>query len=90
MRAGLSLVGGLPLLLIACERAAGVACGGDLTTAQQSLRESLGYTPRSSDEHRCSACQFFSAQGESACGRCAILNGSVHPDGRCSSWSARA
>ena len=58
--------------------------------ANESLHQSLHYTEESPDAQKnCSACGFFSADGEKGCGNCKIFNSSVNPKGHCDSWAAK-
>lgn len=63
-----------------------------LSGADASLRSAMEYVRQSADPAtRCSACAFFTADGEDGrCGQCALLSGPVHGGGHCVSWSPRA
>jgi hypothetical protein len=62
-----------------------------LRSAEKSLRESLEYTPESSDSRAvCDSCAFFEPSGDDTqCGKCAIVNGVVDATGHCVSWSPK-
>lgn len=77
----------------ASSKSAGKVCADPqtLTTAEQSMRKSLGYVEASPNpQQSCAGCAFFSA-ATGACGTCNMFNGgSVNAAGHCNSWSAKS
>jgi hypothetical protein len=67
---------------------AGAAACADPTDG---LHASLHYVEQSPDPQKtCTACGFFSADGENGCGTCKIFNGPTNPKGHCDSWAAKS
>jgi hypothetical protein len=88
--AGFCVLGALPIN--AAEPDGGACTDPDkLRRADKSLRDSMEYTAKSSDELKnCATCAFFQFDGdEPQCGSCAILNGTVEAKGHCVSWSPK-
>lgn len=84
--------GAMVLGLAGCQRrSAAPVCGApdQLNDEQMSLRTSLRYTESAPGPETCSACAFFKAQENGACGNCELLKGPVNPQGHCVSWSRK-
>lgn len=63
----------------------------DLTEADLSTRNSLKYVAKSEkQDQNCTNCQFYQPDKfDGSCGGCQLfVNGAVHPNGWCLSWSA--
>lgn len=76
----------LPLVAQAAETE--LAC---VEPASASLRASLNYTdPAAKAEESCGTCGFFTADGKSACGACAIMSDPVSAHAHCESWGAKS
>lgn len=92
----LSLGGALVPVLASCGQESGgekaVVCADPetMSTAEASMRASLGYTSASPDpSESCADCTYFTA-GDGGCGACTLLGGApVNASGRCNSWSVR-
>lgn len=89
--------GGAAVLGVACGSSGGAAAltctdTSALSEADKGLRTQLQYVDRSPDPTKtCLACRFFTApQSATACGSCSLVKGPINPQGKCSSWVAKA
>lgn len=83
---GIRFVSAVSLLPVAARtQAADFAC---VQIDSEPLRESLGYADPSPDPTKpCSACGFFTPNGNDSCGDCMIMIGPVNGTAHCESWS---
>ena len=61
-----------------------------LTPDQVAVRDSMKYvdkTPKSDQD--CANCIHFKPASDGGCGGCAVVPGTIHPDGWCSIWAAK-
>jgi len=83
----------LPLLALpvlpACDRAASTCVDPALLSrGEEQMRKTREYVDVSDVVgQNCANCRFFSADADSACGHCEILDGPVSGAGHCSSWA---
>ena len=71
-----------------------LACNdtSSLAPADAQMRTTLGYVDVSVQQGKaCSGCQLYkAAPAEGQCGGCAVLKGTVNPNGYCNSWTPKA
>jgi hypothetical protein len=89
----LTVLGAGASALAACTKDKPAAFKCDDTTglapAEIEARKALGYVDASPEPAKlCTNCQHYVAAA--TCGGCKVLKGTVHPNGYCKSWAAKA